>query len=207
MRIIYLLVFVGAFFGCAQSKNSKVREKEVALQTLDGKGTPAGQGREDTLKQHGQVVLWDIQGLWGGTALWISPDGAGVCQFVKHPTAGQKGLQATRYSFMLSQKERDTLIALIGKHAFFTMKTKDRSGVPDEARPVIYISRGKKMHAVGKWANDSHKDFDPLYRFLLAVAKAGEKGKQIPGGTFDWDWKPKGFPVNKKIWAMTSPKL
>jgi len=147
----------------------------------------------------------DIQGLWGGTDLWISPDGKAFCGFVKPAEKGKSGLQEVRYSFVLSGEQSASLIHLINEHRFFTLKTKARPGVPDEAYPTIHIKLGGKTHAVGKWANDTHDDFDPLYRFLLNVAKSGRGGEEIHRGAFDWNWKPDGFPENKRIREMARP--
>jgi hypothetical protein len=189
VRIVIPLLIACALLGCSQSETSETSGKETAVKTVD------------------QVVLLDIQGLWGGTALWISPDGKATCRFVKPPEKGEAGLQEVRNSFVLSGEQSSSLIDLIEEHEFFNIETKNRQGVPDEARPNIYIRSGEKTHAVGKWANDNHEDFDPLYELLLNVAKSGRKGNEIHRGTFDWNWKPDGFPENKKIWEMTRPKI
>lgn len=153
------------------------------------------------------VILLDVQGLWGGTDLWISADGKAVCRFVTAPEKGESGLQETRYAFVVSAEQRSSLLELINKHSFFSIRTKDRYGVPDEARPSILVKSGANEHAVGKWANDKHQDFDPLYQFLLKIAEFGKKGNKIHRGPFDWDWRPESFPENKSIRDMTRPKV
>ena len=154
-----------------------------------------------------QVILFDVQGLWGGTDLWVSADGTAVCRFAKPPEKGGSYLQETRYSFRLSEEDRRLLLDLVNKHNFFTIKTKDRYGVPDEARPGIFIKSGDKSHAVGKWSGDEHRDFDRIHRFLLEIAKSGRTGTQFGKGDYDWHWKPEGFPENKTIWNKTKPNL
>lgn len=162
---------------------------------------------ESDLKELDQVVLLDVQGLWGGQDLWISTNGKAACRFVAPPGKGASGLQETRYEFVLAEEQQSALLGLIKKDGFFFIRTKDRHGVPDEARPSIFVKSGAKSHAVGKWANDKHKDFDPIYEFLLMVVESGKKGKQTCRGAFDWDWKPDGFPDNKHILDMTRPKI
>ena len=184
-----LLFIVCALAACSQSATSGASEETASPQTLD------------------QVVLLDVQGLWGGQDLWVSIDGKAICRFVKPPEKGESGLQETRYAFVLSEEQRATLRELITKRSFFSIQTKDRYGVPDEARPNLFVKSGSKSHAVGKWANDKHKDFDPVYEFLLKIVEAGKKGKQIHRGQFDWNWKPDGFPDSKTIWNMTRPKI
>jgi hypothetical protein len=153
-----------------------------------------------------QVILLDVQGLWGGTDLWISADGFAVCRFVL-PEQGESGLEETRYAFVVSEVQCSSLLELINKHSFFTMRTKDRYGVPDEARPNIFVKSGANEHAVGKWANDKHQDFDPIYQLLLKIAESGKKGTEIGRGAFDWNWKPDGFPENWSIWNKTGLKV
>jgi len=162
---------------------------------------------EPEIEQLDQVILLDVQGLWGGQDLWVSANGKAVCRFVAPPTGNQSGLQETRYSFVLSAQQQVSLLELVKKHNFSSIKTKDRHGVPDEARPSILISSGPGTHAVGKWANDEHKDFDPIYRLLLSIAESGRKAPETYRAIFDWDWKPDGFPGSKAIWTMTNPKV
>ncbi len=153
-----------------------------------------------------QVVLLDVQGLWGGTDLWIPETGKAVCRFVKPPAKGEIGLHEIRYEFELSKKQQASLCELVEKHDFFGIKTSDRLGFPDESRPAIFIKTGDRTHAAGKWASDDHKDFDPLYAFLLTIAESGKNGTEIKKGSYDRNWNPEGFPSNKNIREMTSPK-
>jgi hypothetical protein len=155
----------------------------------------------------GQVILLDVQALWGGQDLWISTNGNAVCRFVVPPERGESGLRETRYEFKLSKQQQSSLFELIKKHDFFSVRTKDRYGVPDEARPSIFVKSMAKSHAAGKWVNDTHKDFDPIYEYLLKIAESGKKGKQIHVGEIDWHYKPESFPESKSIWDMTRPKV
>jgi hypothetical protein len=151
----------------------------------------------------GQVVLLDVQGLWGGRDVWISMDGKAVCRLVTRPQKGQSGLQETRYSFELSKEQLATLAECLKKHNFLAIKTTDRYGVPDESRPVIFVKSSEGTHAVAKWANDKHKDFDPIYESLVKIAESGTKGTEIGQGSVERGWYPNGFPENKAIWNMT----
>ncbi len=159
------------------------------------------------LGQLDQVILLDVQGLWGGQDLWIASDNKAVCRFVTPPKEGQSGLQEVRYTFMLSAQQQTSLLELLNKHSFLSLTTKDRYGVPDEARPSIFMKSGTRTHAVGKWANDNHEDFDSIYQALQHLAESGKKGTQTYRGPFDWNWSPDGFPKNKTIQDMTRPKI
>lgn len=112
---------------------------------------------------------------------------------------GQAALQEKRYRFALSDEERATLLRSVNDHRFLSIKTKDRPGVPDEARPLISVKSGDKEHAVAKWAGDKHGDFDPVYQSLLRICESGKKGMPVFSGTYDWEWKPDGFPENKAV--------
>lgn len=152
-----------------------------------------------------QVVLLDVQSLRGGVNLWISGNGKAVCSFVKPPQNNEKGLQEIRYSFKLSGQQAATLSGLLKKHDFFQIKTVDRYGIPDEARPAVFVKSGRKTHAAAKWAGDRHKHFDPIYEFLLKTARSGRTGTEAGKVPFDRNWKPEGFPENRMIIDMTRP--
>ncbi len=62
--------------------------------------------------------------------------------------------------------------------------------MPDESRPGIVVKLGAQTHTVSKWANNTHKDFDPIYQFLLELSEFGKNGEQIYSGTYDRNWKP-----------------
>ncbi len=175
----------------------------VALMIVLGSGCTEVQTAEKKLDQ---IILLDIQGLNGGRDLWISTDSkASVCRLV---VSSGKGLQETRYEFMVSEKQLSSLCELITKHNFFSIRIKDRYGIPDEARPGVFVKSGGTTYAVGKWAGDKHKDFDPIYKLLLQIAESGGKsGKETHRGSFDWNWKPDGFPENKSIVDMTKPNI
>lgn len=146
-----------------------------------------------------QVVLLDVQGLWGGTDVWVPEASKGICRFVRAPAKGESGLQEARYSFDLSKQQRAALCALLDKHRFFEMKTADRPEVPDEARPVLFVKSGGRARAVGKWANDKHEGFDPIYEFLLTIAESAKKSAPIGNGPYDRNWRPEGFPANQDL--------
>lgn len=154
-----------------------------------------------------QVVLLDVQGLTGGQDLWISSLGTAFCRVVTPAEDGESGLQEARYQFMLSEEQRSDLSHLLAKHDFFKTQTKDRYGVPDEARPSIFVEHGTRSHAIGKWANDKHEKFDTVYEFLLRLVESGKKGKRFHSGELEWRWQPDGFPENEKIWELTRPKV
>ncbi len=145
------------------------------------------------------VVLLDVQGLFGGRDLWIAADGKAVCRIVSPPGRGEKGLQETRYEFDLSEEQRAALNELLRKHDFFSIRIRDRPGVPDEARPTVFVTSGARSHAVGKWANDRHRNFDPIYQALLGIADSAKKGEPVHRGAWDRTWWPEGFPESGQI--------
>ena len=79
--------------------------------------------------------------------MWISADGFAVCRFVTLPEQGESGLEETRYAFVVSEEQRSSLLDLINKYRFFAMRTKDRYGVPDEARTNIFVKSGANERA------------------------------------------------------------
>jgi hypothetical protein len=152
-----------------------------------------------------QLVLLDVQGLWGGRDLWIAADGSAVCRIAGLPTQNQTGLQETRSTFSISAGQATALAGLIKKHKILRIKTEDRCGQPDEARPIIYIRMNSKTHAVAKWANDKHRDFDPIYELLLKIVETGKQATPRNTGAYDWEWRPEGSPVNRTLREITAP--
>ncbi|MBT3202282.1 MAG: hypothetical protein HN350_20475 [Phycisphaerales bacterium] len=187
----------GYTFGDNKMKTQTVLLTLIALFAV---GCTSAQDANQTVEQ---IVLFDVHGMYGGQNLWIAADGKAVCCFVGE---GESSLQETRYEFMVSADNLASLLELIKKHNFFSMRMKERYGIPDEASSNIFIKSDVETHAVMKWGNDTHRDFDAIYQFLLQIAESGKKGKQTHRGPFDWDWKPDGFPENKTIWDMTRPR-
>jgi hypothetical protein len=149
----------------------------------------------------------DVQGLEGGTDLWISENGKAIVRFVKPPGKGESGLQETRHSFTLSKEQMGSLADLVKKHDFFNLQSSTRHGIPDEAHPVISVKLGDRTHAVMRWAEDRNKDFDSIYEVVMTLATSGKKsGPEIKRGSCDWNWKPENFPTNKEILTKTEKK-
>jgi hypothetical protein len=163
-------------------------------------------------KEPYQVVLLDVQGMWGGRDLWIAENGKASVRFVNPPGPGEKGLQEARYEFDVPPRTRAKLERLVIRHRFFAMTTDQRSGIPDEAHPRIYMKSGTNEYAVAKWESDKHSDFDPIYRLLLKIAESGINGRKTYSEAYRWDfsWKPDGFPLFETIRELTkqgeSPK-
>jgi len=165
-------------------------------------GCNQSQTNQINVQQLKQVILRDVEGRWGGRTLWISAEGKAICSIV---AGGKAGLHEIRYTFDVSEEQRSHLLDLINKHEFFSLQTKNRYGIPGESRPSILIKSESGEYAVGKWSGDNHEGFDPIYQQLLKIAETRKDGEVIFQGTFDWNWKPEGFPSNKRIVALTNP--
>ena len=165
-------------------------------------GCNESQTNQIKVKQLKQVILRDVEGMRGGRTLWISAEGKAICSIV---AGGKAGLHEIRYTFDVSEEQSSHLLDLINKHEFFSLQTKNRYGIPGESRPSILIKSESGEYAVGKWSNDNHDGFDPIYQQLLKIAEARKDGEIIFQGTFDWEWKLEGFPSNKRIVDLTNP--
>lgn len=122
------------------------------------------------------VTLGDIHALWGGRSVSVKGDGTVSVAVV------DRRRKRSVYELKLSAAEVKALEKLVADGKFFTMTTNDRPGVPDEARPTVTVElvSGKKR-SVSKWANDKHAGFDPVYNWLLALAKRAGKAKPVVG--------------------------
>ncbi|CEF49235.1 unnamed protein product [uncultured bacterium] len=138
-------------------------------------------------------VLHDVQGLFGGHAIWAAEDRAVFVQVVgPPPPAGQSGLWEKRYKATLTAEQWAEVERLVGAHHLLTAKMPERPGLPDEAHPIIVVvTRAGATANVRKWANDKHADFDPVYAYLLGLCRAD--GELVREGTFEWEWRPAGF--------------
>ncbi len=203
MKTLTTLMTLAAFWVCACGKSSDKGAPELPATTPSTAGvqstpmSPMGRGVHPPAKVAtlGQVVLLDVQPLFGGRDLWINSDGKGECRVIApSKKKGRPGLWEQRYAVSVDKKTRDALLRLINARRFFTLRTRHRPGVPDEARPVIFVRVGDTGRAVGKWANDVHEDFDAIYKDLKGIVDKARAGRPIHEGAFVQEYVPKGFP-------------
>lgn len=135
-----------------------------------------------------KIILSDVQGLFGGRNIYILGTGKTVVQTV---SPGQGGLQEKRYTFNINKTEVNSLIEKFIENDFLTIKTSDRPGIPDEARPTITIINEKgNRFSVSKWAGDKNDRWDPIGFELLKFQNKTEKLTPIFEGRFDWNYNP-----------------
>jgi hypothetical protein len=128
-----------------------------------------------------------VQGLWGGSALWAAEDRSAIIQVVG------PGLWEKRYRDRLTEEQWAEVERLVGAHRLLAFRSCDRHGLPDEARPaILLVTRAGESVTAGKWANDAHPDFDPVYAYLLSLC--GEAGELVREGPFEELW-PEGFEL------------
>jgi hypothetical protein len=132
--------------------------------------TAAFLGAEDQWPRCG-IVLEDIQGLWGGTAIYLDTSGACLIRIVSGPNE-------KRFTLKLATEDTLALRKVCIEADLLSVQVKDRPGVPDEARPRIKLRNAEgKTHEVAKWANDKVPRFDQVYNALLALRKKTENLK------------------------------
>jgi hypothetical protein len=137
-------------------------------------------------------ILHDVQGLFGGQALWASEDGTAFVQLVGRPPAKQRGLWEKRYKIKLTAEQWAEVERLVGAQRFLTLHVPERTGEPDEARPsIVVVTKSGKTAKAQKWANDKHAGFDLVYNYLLSLCKLD--GELLREATFEWKWRPEGF--------------
>ena len=140
------------------------------------------------------IVLHDVQGMWGGHALWARADGTAVVQVVGAGPPGEAGLWEKRYRVKLTADQWAEVERLVGAHHFLTIEVRQRPAIPDEAHPTIaVVTREGTTARATKWAEDRHPDFDPLYHHLLDLCSGDGAGHPVHQGPYDWDWRPDGF--------------
>lgn len=139
-------------------------------------------------------VLYDVQGLFGGHALWVAEDNTAIVQVVNPAPPDKVGLWEKRYKTKLTAEQRAEVERLVGAYDFLRLKIKDRSAVPDEARStIVLVTKNGEKANVGKWANDKNPRFDRLYEYLHSICRLNEGRELVSEGAFDQDWQPEGF--------------
>jgi hypothetical protein len=138
------------------------------------------------------ILLHDVQGLFGGCALWVGEDRTAFIQVVDRPPTGASGVWEKRYKKKLTDDHWAAIERLVGAHNLLTVKMPERLGVPDEARPIIiFLTRSGTTVKLRKWINDKHPDFDPVYTYLLGICQ--DQGELLQEGQYMWEWCPTGF--------------
>ncbi len=161
----------------------------LALSLLSGCTEERAPGPPVALRS---FVLHDVQGYYGGRAIWASEDRTAIVQVVGQPPAGKSGLWEKRYKVTLPGDQWAFVERLVGVHHFLTLKIPKRPAVPDEAHPIIVVVTKDGMTTKAmRLADDRHDDFDPLYQYLVGLCRSD--GEQVYEGAFDWDWLPDGF--------------
>lgn len=137
-----------------------------------------------------QIVLLDVQALFGGQNVFIAGDGTVTLVTVRKPT----GDRQTRYVLHLTTAKFKTIQDVIANHDFFAIEIRERPASADEARPSLRVRLSSGAdRTVQKWANDKHGDFDALYNRLLALVEQAERTKPVYEGPRDDSWRPAGF--------------
>jgi len=145
------------------------------------------------------IVLEDIQGLFGGTAIHL--DGSGPC-IIRIVDRGKE----KRFKLKLTPKETKALRKACIDADLLTVKIKDRMGVPDEARPTIILTNAKgNTFKLAKWANDKVPRFDKVYEALLDLREKTKGIKPEYDGKWEREWKPvKKVGTSKEVEAIRS---
>jgi hypothetical protein len=136
------------------------------------------------------LMLHDVQGMFGGRALYLRPDGSVVVQVV---AVEEAGLVDRHFETRLDDEARAGIAGLLQEHEFQKMLVESRPGIPDEARAVIAVGYGDgSEHTVAKWAGVSHEGFSALYGHLVGIVDKAASGEPSHTGAFDYHWRPGG---------------
>jgi hypothetical protein len=140
-----------------------------------------------------EIVLRDVQGLWGGNDLWLYADGRLIVQIAKPPSV-------LRYESLATAQEMKLVQELLDNHRFFELKSSTRSAMPDEGHPKIDVkTTAGQSHAVMRWSNDKDADFDAIYQQLLLIARRASAAQPAYEGQYDWNWSPDASTTRKSI--------
>lgn len=109
------------------------------------------------------IELSDIHPLQGGTKIKIEGGNKVTILIV------EKG-RTTQKERTLLPKDYDSLIERLITSDLLTIPVEERAGLPDEASPTIILTNSKgETFKLRKWAGDSNKRFDDIYRSILKL--------------------------------------
>ncbi len=125
------------------------------------------------------IELFDVQGLWGGRRIRVTNGGQMVVQVV------QRGMIEQRYELRLSPYDSRQLLGMLIENDFLTLHPAERSGIPDEARPIITVvnAAGEKW-TVAKWAGVKDAHFDSIYAEFLRLEALTQSLEPVYRGPF-----------------------
>jgi len=149
-----------------------------------------------TLTEVTYIELLDVQGLFGGRNVCVSRNGTAWVQTVR-PREGKRRLFEKQYVLILSGEELQNIRQAVVESDFFSLKSEERFGVPDEARPEIVVTKsdGTPLHSVAVWEkcmlppdayqnSDRHK-FDKVYTQLRRLeVVAAERAAPVHKATY-----------------------
>ncbi len=199
LRMVY--VFPGGPEPTIRKATELVREFKVTVRVRPALATPAAKEgeREPPLPDNAtarflgpegdwpkcQLVLRDVQGLFGGEDVYVS--GAGECT-IRLVAAGMK---EKRFRLKLTASETLALRRACVEADLADLRIRDRSGVPDEAHPELSLtSAAGETRKVAKWANDKVPAFDKVYQAVRALKEKTKDLKPEYDGPYDRAWKP-----------------
>jgi len=199
LRMVY--VYPGGPEVKARDATQLVKEFKVTVRVRPALATPAAKEGERappladnaTAKFLGpegdwpkcQLVLRDVQGLFGGEDVYVG--GSGECT-IRMVAAGMK---EKRFRLKLTAEETLALRRACIESDLADLKIKDRPGIPDEAHPELSLtSAAGETRKVAKWANDKVPAFDKVYQALRALKEKTKDLKPEYEGPYDRAWKP-----------------
>jgi len=137
------------------------------------------------------LMLHDIQGLYGGRALYIRPDGSAVVQDVR--VGADDGLEDRRFEFHVPEAELDAFARALRETGFREREFPDRLGIPDEARAVLWVRfMDGEARGVGQWEGARHPAFSAVVAPLAELMDRAARGPAYATVPYDHAWRPDG---------------
>jgi hypothetical protein len=132
-------------------------------------------------------LLWhDIQGLFGGRALYLKSDGTALARIVeRRPELRHRGA--------LTPAQMKTLAQALHDADFLHTTVPDRMGIPDEARAVLVVrfASGEERR-LEKWAGVRHGGFDAINSLMRTLTDHLAQTGSSERTDFDGEWQPEG---------------
>jgi hypothetical protein len=144
-------------------------------------------GSKSSLPAWYKIELRDVQGMWGGTNIFVFGDGDLWVDQV------DRGVISSRlYRSRLAPETLAELTDLLTRNDPRRLEIPMRNGVGGEAAATLSVVTPGWTFSIEKWANDKHAGFDAWTARLRSLAESATGGAPVWQGPFDWNWRPDG---------------
>lgn len=136
------------------------------------------------------LVLRDVQHLFGGRNVYVDSNGQVWVQDIDRSRSEMRA----HYTITPNKLKALQQLVLASQNLNFIIPERPERPHADEGRPMLIVKFSPdKVTRVGKWDDDSHPLFDPVYQYLISLSLLPYEAQILYQGSYRNDWVPHGF--------------